>query len=172
MVSYSSHARYYTLHFLKKNRIIVIGMHAHNSHIMQPLDVLVFSSFNSYVNKAFYRVIRTKKIFDSFDMANFLSIAYQSSHNINNTRNGFQKSETWNFDEWAPSVATLKQVLQLYGDSEELIETLSDILSSFETKFRTLVAHADIDVSESGTLCIQLSSTVHYTVSVVLQAPR
>lgn len=118
MDSYAAHARYQRMNYLKENNIIVIGMPCQTSHILQSLDVSVFSSFKSFVGKAFLKLTRTKNIVDALDVANILAISFQSSRTISSIRSGFHNSGMWKFDEWALSSETLQQVLQLHGNSE------------------------------------------------------
>ena len=46
---YASHVQYSVLYLLHQNNVVVIGLPAHTSHVLQPLDVSVFSSFKSYI---------------------------------------------------------------------------------------------------------------------------
>lgn len=70
MYSYSAHVRYNTFYFLKENNIIGIGISAHTSHILQPMDFSAFSSSKSFSVKIFTDCQTQKKVVDAFELAN------------------------------------------------------------------------------------------------------
>lgn len=82
MYLYVAHSRYENLNYLKNNNILVIGMPAHTSHILQLLEASVCWSFKSEVNREFHVLNRTMKLVDTFDLANALEISFQASHTI------------------------------------------------------------------------------------------
>lgn len=139
MDSYSDHARYSTLKYLKENRIIVIGLPTHTSHTLQPLDVSVFSSFKSFACREFHEIERTKRNVDAFYVANVLAVAFQGSHSIINICSGFYKSGNFNFDDWSPSVATLINVIDIDWKKYDSTRTLYELLKRFEEKSSSLL---------------------------------
>lgn len=115
---------------------------------------------------------RWKREIDAFDAANALVISYQASHTIRNIRSGFHKTGAWNYDEWGPSLSTLRDSIQLEAKSSRNITSLSDLLTAFEKKSRTLLATPVIEVGERGTVRVNVSSGVSYTAADVLDALR
>lgn len=83
MDSYTAHAGYKTLSFLKKHNIILIDNPSHPSYMIQPLDCSVFSSFKSFVCRAFHKLSRSKKVVHSFDVCNALRISFQLIYHFN-----------------------------------------------------------------------------------------
>lgn len=54
--SYSTHVPFNALSHLKENRFMVIGMLSHIYHVLQPIEVYLFSSFNGKSSKEFQRL--------------------------------------------------------------------------------------------------------------------
>lgn len=134
MDSYAAHVRQNTLNFLKENRIIVIGIPVHISYILQSnaLDVAVFRPTRLMSPKNFKSLTRKMKVVDVLDVANILHISIQPSHSIKKVRSVFQKSRTWYYDKWAPSVTSLSNVVQQYAKSDGKSLELNEFLSKFE----------------------------------------
>lgn len=63
---YGAHLQYKTLKYLKGNGIIVVALPAHTSHVIQPVDVSVFSSYKSTQQANIHRAARAKKGFGCF----------------------------------------------------------------------------------------------------------
>lgn len=171
--SFAAHTRYRTLKYLVENRVLVIGFPSHLSHILQPLDVSVFSSFKSKVRGHMHKLTRVKKNLDAFDIANMLSLSIQESHTIKNIRSGFHRSGAWNQTQWCPSVSSLQSTLGLYGaatDDSYPASDLARLCNSFENSSRSLLYTVNLDVSEKGTIRVNSTSGVHLTSQAALDA--
>lgn len=88
--SYSVHVLHNTLNYMKEKRIVVFGLLAHNLHILQTLDVIVFSSFKSAFCSELHKLARANRVGDAFYMANVFSIFFETSHTIANIRRWFK----------------------------------------------------------------------------------
>lgn len=153
-----------------QNRIIVIGMTTHTFHILQPLDLSVFSSYKPHVTKEFKMLRRTKKVVDLFGLANMLHVSYQTWHSIKHVRSGFHKGGNWNYAEWAPSVTSLTSGVQQHGNSDRKSLGPSELLTKFEKKSRALLRAPTLEVSDSETVRLNISRVVHYTSTEALKA--
>lgn len=76
---YSCHIQLEVLQLLRDNNVVVIGLPAHTSHVLQPLDVSVFSSFKSYLQREFHSMVRAKRVLDAFDVPSIIAAAYSDS---------------------------------------------------------------------------------------------
>lgn len=63
---------------LRKHGIIAIRPPSHTSHVLQPLDVSVYSSFKAHFRHEFLTISRSKKKFNAFDVLALISAAYSS----------------------------------------------------------------------------------------------
>ena len=67
---------------MKENDIIAIGLPAHTSHVLQPLDVTVFAAFKSHLQAEVHQASRMKKVLDAFDIAEIIRRACDRSHTV------------------------------------------------------------------------------------------
>lgn len=144
--SYASHTRYNTLKFLQENRIIVIGMPAHTSHILQPLDFSVFSIFKSFISKEFSLLIRIKKFIDAFDVAN-VHLCIRLHTPPPKIRGSFHKFGAWDFICRVPSCASLLSVLGEHGHRSTDPQTSQTFLTAFDKQSRTLLEEPSVEVT-------------------------
>ena len=92
---YGCHVQYKVLQYLKENGVYVIGLPAHTSHILQPLDVTVFGPFKSYIQKQVHsRAMRTHAL-DAFDVGDVLKFALSDAVTASNVVSGFKKCGIW-----------------------------------------------------------------------------
>lgn len=96
-------------------------------------------------------------------------MSYKASHTINNVRSGFHKTGTWNIHEWYPSFETLKHLFQVHGQDQGSIETLYQLFSILENKSIRIFAVPSIATSESGSLRLKVTGSVHFTSEKVLK---
>lgn len=88
---YTSHVQYSVLDLLHHNNVIVIGLPAHTSQLLQPLDVSVFSSVKSYIQREFHRRGRDKRVLDAFDIVEVLNFVLSDALTTSNIVSGFRK---------------------------------------------------------------------------------
>ena len=86
---YGSHVQFKTLQLFRKNRIIVVALPAHTSHVLQPLDVSVFSSYKSFLQREIHSYAQRKKCLDAFDVSCCIKYAYSASKTSSNIISGF-----------------------------------------------------------------------------------
>lgn len=115
---YDTHALYKTMKLLKENRIIVIGMPTHTSHIVEPLDFSVFSTFKASLSKEFRRLTLTKKIVDAFEVSNAISLSHQAPQTVPNIKSGLSKSRAPVLSAGAFHVRQFLQLLAFKGKVE------------------------------------------------------
>lgn len=60
--SYAANARYNTLTFLKETNRNVIGIPLQTSHVLQTVDVSIFSAFKLYVSAEFHKFSDKKRL--------------------------------------------------------------------------------------------------------------
>jgi len=89
MDCYSCDVQLPVLMMLKKNNIYVVGLPAHTSHVLQPLDVSVYSPFKSFLQCEIHARARTSRVLDAFDVAEIISVAYSEAFTVGNIRSGF-----------------------------------------------------------------------------------
>ena len=79
---YAAHVQFKTLYLLMSNRILVLLLPSHLSHVLQPLDVSVFSACKSYLQREIFYAVRGKnfssRVLDAFEIVNALR-----THTIN-----------------------------------------------------------------------------------------
>lgn len=84
MEGYSYCGQIEVLRLLRKHGIIAIRLPDHTYHVLQPLKFSVYSSFKAHSGQEFFRMSRTKKTMDSFDLSALMSAAYNSSATYSN----------------------------------------------------------------------------------------
>ena len=73
----------------------MVGLHAHSSHILQPLDVSVFLPSKSYLQKELHRSASHENCINAFDVGIVIRNAYAISLIPKNIQQGFINSGTW-----------------------------------------------------------------------------
>lgn len=98
MNGYSCHMSYRTLALLKTNKIIVAGLSVHKSHVLQPLDVGIFSPYKEAFRTCLsHRTITSSKDprNDIYTVCELLCTAYHLSVTGQNAIGGFRRSGLW-----------------------------------------------------------------------------
>lgn len=98
MDGYACHVAYRTLKMLGDNDIIVAGLPAHTSHVLQPLDVGVFGP----LKEAFRQLLSHRTVtsgvdsrHDIFTVCEMLQKAFHTSVNASNAIAGFRRTGLW-----------------------------------------------------------------------------
>lgn len=107
---YGSHVQFNTLQLFRENDIIVIALPAHTSHVLQPLDVSVFSSYKSYLQREIHTFAQRKKLLDAFDIAMGISRAYTKALTTSNIVDGFIRTGLWECSTLTASIEPLVQI--------------------------------------------------------------
>lgn len=89
---YTCHIQYHVLQKFYWNGTIAITLAAHTSHVLQPLDVSVFSPFKSALERNFSAATRVASQLDEFSIARCIHDAYDRSHVARNIEEGFEKT--------------------------------------------------------------------------------
>ena len=70
-------------------------MPARSSHLLQPLDVVVFGPFKGQLQTEVHRAARLYKVIDMFAVVKCITRAYRKAVMFSNVRSGFYKTGTW-----------------------------------------------------------------------------
>ena len=92
---YGCHVQHNVLQYLKQNSVYVIGLPAHTSHVLQPLDVFVFGDFKSYVQREVHSRAMRAKVLNAFDVADVLKLALSDAVTASNVISGFKRCGIW-----------------------------------------------------------------------------
>lgn len=107
---HSFHIKYCVLKRLRENRIIVIGLPVHLAHILQPLDISVYSQFKSHLQSAIQDASRGVNQLDSFLLSRIISEAYSASHVMGNVRSGFIHTGLWDWERGTASCSSITEL--------------------------------------------------------------
>jgi len=89
---YASHVQFRSLQFFSDNYIIVIALPAHTSHILPPLDVSIFSSYKSFLQREVHAFSQNKKVFNAFDITCCINTSYTAALNLSKIVRGFVRT--------------------------------------------------------------------------------
>jgi len=144
-------------------------MPSHTSHFLQPLDVSVYSSYKSALEKEIHEVARCKLVLDAFDVAQCIHMAYSKSMTSGNIIRGFEKTGLWDsrqlFASVEPFITLFKAPEKIAGSSRV---SLGDLVNSFSRKGRRQLGSADVE--ENVTVRINTETDAHLTSNSVLDA--
>lgn len=185
MDGYACHITYKTLSLLRDNGIVVFGLPAHKSHVLQPLDVGFFGPLKEkleqlLINRSITSKNETRS--DIFTISELLRDAYHLTVNSSNSIAGFAKTGIWNsgMRECDPSVIkeskltsgsvnsnTIEQLNQTRSlvsifensqDSSPLqrIDNYRKLCELFKSRAKELCSEGL--VSESGTIKVSTTS--------------
>lgn len=138
---YAAHVQYSVIKFLKENGIVVIGLLAHTSHVLQPLDVSVFSAYKSYLQRYLPRAMREKRTLDACHVGNVIRLDYSASFTVGNIMSGFKKSGLWYDVRRLASEGSLKDlpIYQTKDSATARIPSIQEVEESCNGKCRTLL---------------------------------
>ena len=145
---YGSHVQFKTLQIFRKNRLVVVALPAHTCHVLQPLDVSVFSSYKSFLQREIHICAQSKKCLDAFEVSFCIKYAYSASMTSSNIASGFERAGIWCGEILSASIEPLKH---LFGSTDNGASiTLETIVDSFMRCGRSLIR--DTDVGDEGTV--------------------
>lgn len=111
---YKCHVQLNMLQLFRESRAIGIELPAHTSPMLQPVDVSVYSSFNSVSNKIiillFLLSISKQSVLDCSDVVRVVSKRFSESFTFSNIQSGFIKTELWNPTKQTASVDALVEL--------------------------------------------------------------
>ena len=162
---YSGHVQFKTLSMLRDNRILMVAMPSHSSHVLQPLDVGVFSSYKSHLQSAVHRISRHTNRLDVFGAANCIAEAYNASFTFHNIVHSFESTGLWVREVGGPS---LEPLVHLFKAEDGMKVTVPMLMASFDKSTRGLIFGAD--VVDGGTVRIDTSAGVNLTSDTVIDA--
>ena len=172
---YSCHIQFTVLQCFKNNGVVVITIPAHTSHVLQPLDVSVYGTFKSYIQREVNNRTMVKRVLDVFDVADIFKFAMSGAVTARNVISGFMKCGIWNAESNGTSIENL-QHLQFYDENcrsetfPRSADTLEELLDSFKSTCRGLLGESHIE--ESGTVRIDTKTGAHLIAAAVLEALR
>ena len=91
---HSSHITVELIELAKENNIHILCLPSHTTHLLQPLDVGVFSSFKHHIGRVLNTLLRSSpgRVPTSEDIPNILSQAWPASMTAINFMSGFRKT--------------------------------------------------------------------------------
>lgn len=69
------HVQLEALSLFKHSHVVVIGLPAHTSHLLQPLDVSIYGSFKSKLQKEFHTIGRRNRVVNCYDVGCIFSMS-------------------------------------------------------------------------------------------------
>ena len=162
----SHNVQYSVLDLLQPNIVIVIGIPAHTSRVVQALEVSIFSSLKSYKQREFHRIGRDKLVLDAIDIAEILNFALSNSFKTSSIVSGFRKCSAWDLSSKSASDSPL--IYLFPSDDNAEMPTLPQILGSFRASGRSLLRDADFE--ENVTIRIRSTGGAHLTSDAFLDA--
>ena len=126
---YSSHIQLDVLQLFQDNRVHAVALPSHSSHVLQPLDVTVFSPFKSVIQSELHSVSRHTRCIDVFTAASVIKAAYNSAITSRNIVRGFGATGLWVREARGPSLSPLTKLFRRNGQSVSVEELMSSFLS-------------------------------------------
>ena len=170
---YGCHVQYKVLQYLKENGVYVIGLPAHTSHVLQPLDVTVIGSFKSYIQKEVHSRAMRPQLLDAFDVADVLKFALSDSVTASNVVSRFKKCGIWDPQSRGTCIEELEG-LHFFEENTTVRQqnaqelSLEVLIESLRNSSRSLLR--DVDVRDSGTVRMSTTSDAHLTADAVIEA--
>ncbi|KAJ8948256.1 hypothetical protein NQ314_008451 [Rhamnusium bicolor] len=95
--NYKSHTTVIAINFCRENGIILLSFPPHTSHKLQPLDVVVFGPFKTYLSVAFndWMTSNPGKVITIKQIAQLTKIAFQAALTQKNITKSFEKPGLW-----------------------------------------------------------------------------
>lgn len=160
---YGGHIQYPFLQLMKDNRIVVIALPAHTSHVLQPLDITVFAAYKSFLEEELHRASRFLSKLNYFTVGRCISNAYAKEFVAPTISSVFTRAGLWNTETFKTDISPLEY---LFCDDGTSKPSLQFILLSFAKKERSLLR--DADVEEEGRIRINTTSGANVTSERVL----
>lgn len=113
-----SHIRFNILILFQKSGVVLIGLLTYTSHVLQPFEVSVFSSFKSMLQRELHRANWEKNMLDCFDVDNETSTYYSGLFTSCNIQDGFIKTDLWNLSKRKASMDALRKFFTFSTISE------------------------------------------------------
>jgi len=145
------------------------SLESHTSYVLQPLDVSVFSSYKSLLQREMYSPWSGEKLLDAFDIAACINAAYNESLTYKNIIMGFERTGLWDSRTLSASIAPLLDLCrgkENNGTAGNL--TMEQLIQSFSKQGRSLLR--DADVTENDTVRVSTRTGSHLTSNAVLSA--
>jgi hypothetical protein len=123
--NYGSHTFFEFLEYAKQHRIVVIGLPPHSSHLLQPLDVVLFQPYKHYHRQAVSEATRTGCT--DFNVMEFLCALQGIRNNtfkMGSVKSSFRETGIWPFN--PEKVITKLQVEYASIDLEEHFKMLEE----------------------------------------------
>lgn len=180
--SFAGHVRYRTLNLLKDNGVVVLGLPAHSSHVLQPLDVSVFAPFKAALRSHIHnlRLHTSIRRLDIFTLAEIVTKSYDTAFSRENIISAFAKTGLWNANVRSPSIRGLMEVKFTNGDADGLEHSNGDatygdrivnfmqLVGKYRKSRCTLLS--DGVVEAEGTVKLDVTNGINYHSSMVLDA--
>lgn len=149
----------------KDSGVVVLGLPAHTSYVLQSLDVYVYSSFKYFIKRGISQLARFVNCVDAFHIAGATIAALSTSFTSRNKQPGFLKTVLWDSAGYGPNKKALNE-LPFYDGNSKNLSTLQDVVSGFKGRQLALLFDADID--KTGTVVMLTAVGAHLTSTVVL----
>lgn len=162
---YGAHIQFPFLQMMKENRIVVIALPSHTSHVLQPLDLTVFAAYKSFLEEELHRTARIASKLNAFTVGSCISNAYAKAFVSPIIRSGFVRSGLWNWVTYKTDVSALEHLFGKFGVEKPSLDLL---LRSFEKNERSLLREANVE--EDGRIRINTSAGANVTSECVLAA--
>lgn len=161
---YGAHVQFEFLQYLRDNRIIVIALPSHTSHVLQPLDVSVFGPYKSYLQSELHRVSRIANKLNAFTVGTCILNAYSNAFKVPNIRSGFFKCGLWDMTTGSTNICALEHLFSSRSSNGAV--SLTVVLQTFKGKERSLLR--DVPVEDEGRIKIDTSRGANITSEKVL----
>lgn len=152
---------------------MVIGLSAHISHILKPLNDTVFGTFKSYIQKELHCMTLLKSNLDEFDIAEVLKVSISSAKAASNVFNEFLKARIWDGARTTAIIVPLKQLQYFSGHGDQaqaILSSVEDFITSFQSTRRSLLRPKDVE--DEGRIKISNRIGVHLTAEAILNAQK
>lgn len=164
---YAAHVQYRALKLFRDNNVIVQGLPAHTSHVLQPLDKSVFRSFKQQIESELSRAVRRTRTLDAFDVAEVILNSYSKSVIAPHIKSGFRVTGIWDQNNQTINPEAVEN-LTFYGDDTGTVPTVEELVNNFNGRSRALVNSADVE--DSGTIRVRTTNGTNLTSEAVLAA--
>ena len=148
-----SHMSLKVINYLHHNNVIVYALPAHTSGKTQPLDVVLFSPFKTYLRDSMDLVVSRDSIdkFDVFDFCSMLRHTYEKSFSRKNIITSFRKSGIWPMNPrqllYAPRPAGRENLEEVMD-----VDRMCRLMEAKRMEIRDTVIGANAKILHSGYL--------------------
>lgn len=128
--------QYKTLRLFKDNGVVGIAVSSNTSHVTQPPDVTVFSSYKSFLQQELHRAARQKNKLNVFNVGQCIKNDYARSRTAPNIIPGFQKTGIWDPELLSPNIEPLRKYMSHRNGGKVSDVTVAVLVEKFKKSGR------------------------------------